>query len=210
MTITVRSRDGLELEAAVDEPDTPPAGVVLCHPHPRLGGTMDAPLLLALRDELYGRGWTVLRFNFRGVGASQGESATGVAEVADAAGAADVLKGRLGGSPFALVGWSFGAAIAARTAALEGPAACVAIAPAVTAKQGISAGLPDAAELGIRCPLLVVVGSNDEQIAPDEVEAWVAGVPQARFVKVPGANHFFWAKYEQLTALVADWLDEVV
>ncbi|HEX2050233.1 MAG TPA: alpha/beta hydrolase, partial [Actinomycetota bacterium] len=115
---TLRSDDGLALEAAIDEPGRPPvAAVVVCHPHPRMGGTMDAPLLLALRDALVARSWAVLRFNFRGVGASEGEASDGIAEVADARGALAEARRRWPDAPLALAGWSFGAAVAVRAEA---------------------------------------------------------------------------------------------
>ena len=81
-----QSRDRLSLQGALDLPDAPRASVVLCHPHPDMGGTMNAPLLGALTEELVGRRWAVLRFNFRGIGDSEGEASTGLAEVADARG----------------------------------------------------------------------------------------------------------------------------
>ncbi|HEX2295008.1 MAG TPA: alpha/beta fold hydrolase [Actinomycetota bacterium] len=206
--LTVRSRDGLALEAELDAPESPKAVLVLCHPHPQMGGTMNAPLLLAVRDEMVRRGWAVLRFNFRGIGSSEGEPGTGVDEVADAGGAADHVAARFEGAPRAVAGWSFGGAVAVRLAATE-PAfvGCVAIAPAVDEKPGITAGLPPPARLSVEIPLLVVYAANDKQVAPEACSAWgeAAG---ADVVRVEGANHFFWAKYEQLSKIVGEWLDE--
>jgi alpha/beta superfamily hydrolase len=130
-SLTVTSRDGLALEAALDVPAEAKAGLLFCHPHPRFGGTMEAPLIHAVRDEMVRRGWAVLRFNFRGVGASEGESTVGEAEVADARGALDLLQDRTDG-PMAITGWSFGGAVAIRTFAQERERlkACAAIAPA--------------------------------------------------------------------------------
>lgn len=208
MTLTIRSRDGLALEAAADAPPEPKAVLVLCHPHPQMGGTMNAPLLLALRDEMVRRGWAVVRFNFRGIGASEGESSTGVAEVADAAGAADYAAERFPSLPRAVAGWSFGAAVAVRLAAAEpGFVGCVAIAPAVIERPGVTAGLPPAADLGLSTPVLVVAAENDRQVPADECSAWGEGAG-AQVERVSGANHFFWAKYDRLSELVGTWLDE--
>ncbi|MDQ4126015.1 MAG: alpha/beta hydrolase, partial [Actinomycetota bacterium] len=125
--LTLRSRDGLALEAALDAPGSPKAVLVFCHPHPQMGGTMNAPLLTAVRDEMLARGWAVLRFNFRGIGASEGVSGTGVDEVADAGGAADYAADAFPGLPRALAGWSFGGAVAVRLAATDPTfAGCVA------------------------------------------------------------------------------------
>lgn len=205
--LTIRSRDGLALEAALDSPAEPRAVLVLCHPHPQMGGTMNAPLLLAVRDDMVARGWAVLRFNFRGIGASEGLSGTGVDEVADARGAADYAANELPGLPRAIAGWSFGAAVAVRLAATEPSfVGCAAIAPAVDEKPGVTAGLPSPHALGIDVPLLIVYAANDKQVSPDACSAWgeAAG---ANVVRVAGANHFFWAKYEQLSKIVGEWLD---
>ncbi len=205
--LTIRSRDGLALEAALDAPESPRAALVLCHPHPQMGGTMNAPLLLAVRDEMLARGWAVLRFNFRGIGASEGVSGTGIDEVADAGGAADHAAEAFPGLPRAVGGWSFGAAVAVRLAATDPSfVGCAAIAPAVDEKPGVTAGLPSPDRLGVEVPLLVVYGANDKQVSPDACSAWgeAAG---AHVVRVPGANHFFWAKYDQLSKIVGEWLD---
>lgn len=183
--------------------------MVLCHPHPRMGGTMDAPLLLALRDALTGRGWAIVRFNFRGVGASEGSPSTGEQETADAGGAVDFLRRRVGDLPMAIAGWSFGAAVALRVAAVEPDiAACVAIAPAVRPKPGITAGLP--ADLTVQCPVLVICGANDAVSSPQDCKSFAAGLSDGRYVEVPGANHFFWAKYDDLAGEVTNFLDDVI
>lgn len=205
--LTIASRAGLALEAAVDVPDDARGFVTFCHPHPRFGGTMNAPLMVALRDDLLARNFGILRFNFRGVGSSEGESGLGVEEVADAAGALDVARERFPKGPHALLGWSFGGAVAIRTAAREEVDACVAIAPAVEHKDSISAGLPSPEEMPLTIPLLVVIGANDEQISPESCRAWTGSVETAEFVQMPGANHFFWAKYPDLAGTVGSWLE---
>lgn len=202
-SITLRSADGLTLEAELDRSEDAGATVVICHPHPKMGGTMNAPLLIALRDDLVSRGWNVLRFNFRGIGSSEGTSSTGSEELQDAAGA--VMHARSLGVPIALAGWSFGAAVALRTSAVEEDLlGCVAIAPAIDEKPGVTEGVPSGVEP--RCPVLLVVGANDELVEPQRGQAW-ASDHGATFESMKGANHFFWAKYETLTTTVGDWLD---
>ncbi len=115
--VTFESSDGLTLEAILDDPDEPRAALVLCHPHPKMGGTMNAPLLAALTARMTGDGWTVLRFNFRGIGKSEGDATTGIDEVQDAKGAIAYMRHRTPDLPLAIAGWSFGAAVAIRTAA---------------------------------------------------------------------------------------------
>ncbi len=205
------STDGLSLEAEVDPPEGSPRGVlVLCHPHPKMGGTLNAPLLLAVRDELLRRHWAVVRFNFRGIGASQGEASIGIEEVADAEGALVFASHDFPGVPVAIAGWSFGGAVALRTANLHPELkACVTIAPAVVPKSEITAGAPPAQEFTYEGPVLVLVGANDDQVSPAECRSW-AEEAGAAFEELKGANHFFWARYEPLAQRVADFLDEAL
>ena len=204
--MAVTSTDGLTLEAAVDAPADPRAVCVLCHPHPQMGGTMNAPLLITLSHHLVDAGWAVVRFNYRGIGSSQGESSDGIAEVADAEGAASYARARWPGVPVAICGWSFGGAVAIRVAMKDKHLiACATIAPAVTAKPGITAGAPPPEEVALSCPLVVVCGSNDKQVSPQDCRQWALAAA-ASFIEVPGANHFFWAKYEQLAGVIEKFL----
>ena len=206
--VRFESRDGLNLEGVVDASETPKAVLVLCHPHPQMGGTMRAPLLVALVDELVKRGWAVIRFNFRGIGASEGEAGTGEAETADALGAVDLGRERFGDLRVALTGWSFGGAVALHIAnEVEDLLACVAIAPAIDPKPGVTRGAPEPRSYPSDVPTLLVVGANDEQVSPASSRGW-AEATGARFVEMPAANHFFWARYEPLAATVGDFLDE--
>ncbi len=85
--VTLRASDGETLEGRWDRPDSPIGAVVLCHPDPQQGGTMMAPLMVAMTTRLVERGYSVLRFNFRGIGASTGSHDNGNAEVLDVAAA---------------------------------------------------------------------------------------------------------------------------
>ncbi len=209
--MALESSPGITLEAAIEWEDVPKGALVMCHAHPRMGGTMDAPLFLHLRDELVRRGWAVVRFNFRGVGASTGTSSTGLDEVEDAQAAIDEARRRWPTLPVASLGWSFGGGVAIRTAAADPEiAAVVAIAPAVTERPGMTAGLPPGPELGIEQPVLVVCGANDKQVDPIEVREWARSIPAATYVEIPGGNHFFWALYDRVAGFVTGWLDQVV
>ena len=205
--VRITSSDGLELEAELDSPDEVRAVLVFCHPHPQMGGTMNAPLLLAIRDELLEDGWAVVRFNFRGIGASEGTSGIGIEETKDAEGVVAFAKKRFPGTLVAIAGWSFGGAVAVKVAA-EHPelVACAAIAPAVEAKEGVTAGLPAPDEIDITVPLLMIVGANDRQVDPNACGAW-AEDSGATFVQMKGANHFFWGKYEDLASEVTGFLN---
>lgn len=208
--LRLTTEDALSLEAAVDAPGSLKAALVFCHPHPKMGGTMNAPLLLAVRDRLLPEGWAVLRFNFRGIGDSEGEAGIGIEELKDARAAVAEARRRWPDVPLALAGWSFGAAVAVKIAGEDHDlAACLAIAPAVKEKPGITAGLPPASEVSLSMPTLFLVGVNDDLTLPEDARAWSqeAGVT---FSEMKGANHFFWAKYEKLADEVATFLNEAV
>src|SRR5918996_956672 len=109
--------DGLELEGELRTADGVPRGTaVLCHAHPRHGGSKDHPVLWAIRNDLAAkRGRTVLAFNFRGIMGSEGTYGGGEAELADAAAAVDRVRQEAPG-PTVMAGWSFGAWVAFRHA----------------------------------------------------------------------------------------------
>jgi uncharacterized protein len=201
----IQSADGLSLEAELDRSRDSVGTMVICHAHPRMQGTMKSPLLIAVRDEAVARGWNVLRFNFRGVGASEGEFGDGTGEVSDALGAIRFARSEFGDSPVTLLGWSFGGAIALRVAGREEVViACVAIAPAIERTK-----LPPASQLGLEIPILIVCGDNDQVVSPESCRRW-AEKAGARYEEIKAANHFFWAKYEVVTAVITGWLEQEV
>jgi hypothetical protein len=174
-----------------------------------MGGTMNAPLLESLVEALSARGWAVLRFNFRGIGASEGDHGLGLDEVQDAAGAIAEMRSRYD-LPLAVAGWSFGGAVAVRAAeSARDLKAVVGIAPAVEAKPGITEGLPAPEGVDIPGELLVVCGANDELVDPKDAAAW-ATAAGGRYVEIKGANHFFWARYDQLNSAIGDFLEGVL
>src|SRR5574337_418208 len=96
------------IECAVDSPPAPPSGIaVLCHPHPLHGGTMDNKVVQTLARAFVQLGWRAVRFNFRGVGASEGRWDEGRGEVDDALAVAAAQR------RIALGGFSFGGYVAA-------------------------------------------------------------------------------------------------
>jgi uncharacterized protein len=183
------------LEAALDAPEGAARGIaVLCHPHPLHGGTMDNKVVQTMARAVVACGWRALRFNFRGVGASEGAWDEGRGEVDDALAVIDAL--REPGLPLALGGFSFGAYVAAQVAARlpaggrDGP--LVLIAPAVT-----NFSVPAVSQ-----PCLVVHGEADDVVPLAAVLDWAR--PQALPVTVvPGAGHFFHGQLPLLKQLVA-------
>ena len=201
--VTCTSTDGLTLEGELDKIEGARATLLFCHPHPKMGGTMNAPLLMAVRDALVENGWNVLRFNFRGIGTSEGTSSTGSDEMRDAEGALELARAQE--VPVAIAGWSFGAAVALRVAGrTDDLLGCIAIAPAIDERPGITEGVP--ADVEPRCPVLLLVGANDDLVDPARARSW-ATEHDAEFHEMKGANHFFWAKYDDLTSVIVPWLE---
>src|SRR3984893_17411032 len=109
----------------LEEPEdgAPREACVVCHPHPLFGGTMHNKVVYRIARGLRRAGIVVLRFNFRGVGASEGEHANLTGEIEDARAALAWLRERYPGLPYALAGFSFGARVITRLGCATGDAA---------------------------------------------------------------------------------------
>jgi uncharacterized protein len=105
--------DGLALEGLLSVQEALPVrgGVVLCHPHPLYGGEMDNPVVTVVAGIAFKEGFQTLRFNFRGVGESEGTHADGVGEKDDVRAAIEFLSTKVDGPSLILVGYSFGARV---------------------------------------------------------------------------------------------------
>ncbi len=184
------------LECALDEPDAvPPVGLaVICHPHPQHGGTMDNKVVQTLARSWLQLGWRTLRFNFRGVGASEGRWDRGQGEIDDACA---VVQGALrAGEALVLGGFSFGGYVATHVAArrpADQPARrLVLVGPAVV-------NFPPAAVDTAKT--LVIHGEQDEVVPLAAVLDWAR--PQVLPVTVvPGVGHFFHGQLGTLKHLV--------
>ena len=175
----------------------PAPGVVVCHPHPGLGGTMRTPLVVRLALGIAASGRAVLRFNFRGVGGSGGAQTGGELEPLDVAAAVGYLRQRLELEHPVLAGWSFGSLMALAHARTDpGLSALAVIAPPLAAMER-----PPGIE-SITIPSLWVVGDRDPYCPPGAIE----GTPGEHCV-ITGANHFFWAKEDALIRTVVAFLD---
>ena len=167
--------------------------MVICHPDPRMGGTMDSVVVLACVRALVAQGIAVLRFNFRGVGRSTGHFDDGIGEVDDVLGALDHLRGQDGIDPERLVvgGYSFGAAMALQAApksdALIGYAA---VALPYLGEEEQREGFDFVADL--KMPLFVVIGETDEYGSGEAIRELFGEKQVPReVVVVPETDHFF-------------------
>lgn len=174
------------LEAALRVSCPARAAAVVAHPHPLHGGTLHNPVVFHADRELFRAGFTTLRFNFRGVGESEGAHDEGRGETEDLGAAASWLRGVALGLPVFLVGYSFGSICALRHALADrSVAAVIAIGLPVRTDH-----LPDLT--GFSRPLAVVQGERDEFGTPAEVESWLRSAGQGSKVFVlPGCFHLF-------------------
>jgi alpha/beta superfamily hydrolase len=175
----------LRLEGAAAIPPAATHAVVVCHPHPEYGGTMDDAVVTGVVRSLGAAGVATLRFNFRGVGGSEGHHGGGGAEVDDVRAALDCLGQQAPGAHLALAGYSFGAAVAVRAGVVDPrPERLVAIALPVAMLEATF--LADC-----RTPTLFVQGDRDQFSPVRQFEALVARCPApTRVVRIPGADHF--------------------
>lgn len=201
---TLVTADGVTLEARWDVHDEGlHSAAVLCHPHPRHAGTMDAPLLAAVARYLAEHGFAVLRFNFRGVGASTGSWGGGTAEIDDVAAAVAAAREAHPELPLGVAGWSFGAVASLRwQARTKSTAPWVGIAPPVRLSVGGDPlDLPDPDTLA-PARRLFLVGDRDQFTAPEVLGAYVAAV-QGHIEILTGSDHFFHFRERSVARLVA-------
>ncbi len=176
------------------------AVAVLCHPHPLYQGTMLNKVVHTLARAMNELGLPALRFNFRGVGASEGTYADGEGETADARAVTDYVRARWPAAQLWLAGFSFGAVVAARVASAAGASQLVTIAPAVNMLGTALTQTP-------AMPWLIIQGAADELVPVADVEAWVAAhQPGPELVVMPETDHFFHGQLVGLRRLLVDKL----
>ncbi len=176
------------LEALLEEPEggAPHTAAVVCHPHPLFGGTMHNKVVYRIARGLRRAGAVVLRFNFRGVGRSQGEHGNLLGETEDARAAFKWLRARYAELPPALAGFSFGARVITRLGC-----------ETEEARWLLAAGFPTVqgpAEHLHRCRLpKVFVQSTRDQYGPraDFERAFAGWAEPKQLVWIEAADHFF-------------------
>jgi len=190
-----------ELEGVLWLPEGPPrAAIVLGHPHPLRGGSMDSSVVFRAGRALQEVGLAVLRLNYRGVGTSAGTFDGEGGEVEDHRAALDWLEGEVAGVPLWAGGFSFGARTAAALATRE-----------VRIRQVLLIALPVLAYPcaladDVRCPGLVLMASGDAFGTAADVKAVLPGLASRVEVgELEGADHFFSGKLQELEARIGDW-----
>jgi uncharacterized protein len=188
------------LEAIIEFPNasqSPLAFMVVCHPHPQFGGTMENKVVTTLARCGQDLAVPTIRFNYRGVGASSGAYDEGRGESEDVLAAIAFGRARWPGLPCWLAGFSFGGCMALKASAR--PEAGL-VNKLVTIAPALGTHFPNVAAVQVpACPWLIVQGDADEVIDGKLVQNWAQQLqPKPALVVLPGVGHFF---HGQLTAL---------
>ncbi|MBS0359303.1 MAG: alpha/beta hydrolase [Proteobacteria bacterium] len=182
------------LETVVTYPseETVSAIGVVCHPHPLMEGTMNNKVVTTVGRAFNEMGWLSVRFNFRGVGASEGSYADGIGEVDDVLAVLKWVSTEWPGIPIYLAGFSFGSFVA-YCAALQWPVKqLIVIAPPVHHFDFTNKPLP-------QCPWVVIQGEKDEVVPPKEVFDWIEFLEKKpQVIRFPDTGHFFHGKLVEL------------
>ena len=193
----------LTLEGMLNNPGGGAPAAVVCHPHPLYGGSMFNNVVDAILAALWERGYATLRFNFRGVGSSEGEHDGGPGEVDDAAAALDFLLAQAGvrRDGAVMAGYSFGAMVAL-SAGYEKAAAARIVAVALPIAM-VEARLP----AGASKPLLLVSGDRDDYSPVEGLKALQAKIGKSAHLEIiAGADHFFGGREGELSAAISSAL----
>ncbi len=193
------------IECAVDRPEGAPSGLaVVCHPHPQYGGTLDNKVVQTIARACLGLGWASVRFNFRGIGASEGAWDGGRGEVDDALAVIAAWRARpeFASAPLLLAGFSFGGYVAVEAAHRlhpdSKPRRIVLVGPS-TEKQRVE---------DVPADTLVIHGENDDVVPLAATLAWAR--PQHLPVVVfPGVGHFFHGQLALLKSVIVRELHDL-
>ena len=200
------------LEALLDEPssETPArAAVVFAHPHPQYGGTMHTKTVYQGAKALTRIGCTVLRFNFRGVGASEGQFDRGEGEMDDFRAALDYMSARYPGVSLWAAGFSFGAWVALETGAADDRVSVlIGIAPpVVTSVSGMNYTFPNT--LASSKPKFFIQGEADEVCPLEGMWRFYGQLPEPKeLVVIDAADHLFEGKTAEVGEALEDLLGD--
>ena len=199
---------GLNFEGIVATPDdvgSPVPGVVICHPHPLFGGNMDNNIVIALSFSLVDQGFATIRFNFRGVGNSEGEHSKGEQEHQEVLGAFELMKAWNGvdGRQLGLVGYSFGTSVILGSKDVQKRAKSIAlVSPNIRA-------LSDTPLKKAKIPTFIITGSRDKLVEAEDLQSNLASFAQApQFEVIDGADHFWGGMERQAVGPVAEFFAE--
>ena len=191
-----------KLETILGEPESAPIGIaIIAHPHPLHGGTMENKIIHTLFHSLLELGFIAVKFNFRGVGESEGIFDNGIGEIEDTVTVTNAIRSQysnhLPRMPLLLAGFSFGGGIQLHAAVELNPEYLVLVAPSV---KNLNA--PSVQEQTKQ--VLIIHGEHDEIVSIKTILDWAA--PQSLpVVIIPGAEHFFHGKLPVLKRAILNF-----
>ncbi|OGT67421.1 MAG: hypothetical protein A3J38_06945 [Gammaproteobacteria bacterium RIFCSPHIGHO2_12_FULL_45_9] len=192
------------LEVLMEQPegmDVPSRIALICHPHPLYGGTMQNKVVTTLARAFLAEGLLAIRFNYRGVGLSEGSYGDFVGESADLKAMVAWIQETYPAVPRVLAGFSFGGRLALEQVYADPTAVCglVTVSPAVHVAA--------VRAFHIAVPWLLIQGDADE-VVPYEAVAEVAHAsePQPEFAVLAGATHFFHGRLLDVERVVREWV----
>jgi alpha/beta superfamily hydrolase len=180
-------------------------GAIVCHPHPLYGGTMHTKVVFRAAKAALQMGVPVLRFNFRGVGKSEGHYDHGAGERDDVRAALDSLQARLPGTPVCLMGFSLGSWVGLPVGAADRRVSSL-----------IGLGLPanstnfDFLRPVVK-PKLIIQGTQDAYGPRPNVQALFDRLEEPKHIHwVEGADHFFTGQLEEVQAVIRSFVEELL
>lgn len=180
-----------QIEICVENPGFSTCAII-CHPHPLYGGSMTNKVVTTTAKALHTLGITTVRFNFRGVGKSEGQYDEGRGECQDLMHLLGWVKNTYSPDAIWLAGFSFGAYIAFQGSLSWPCQQLITLAPAISHCNFSHNSLP-------RCPWLLIQGDEDEVVDPKEVYRWVESLSTPPdLIRLPQAGHFFHGKLLEL------------
>jgi hypothetical protein len=196
-----------QLEALLEEPEDagPRETCLVCHPHPLFGGTMHNKVVYRIARGMRRAGAVVLRFNFRGVGRSEGVHDHGPGEVEDARTALRLLRERYPGLPYSMAGFSFGSRIILKVGCsldVPAPARLIAVGFPTRPLEDKPRRFEYLAKCGV--PKYFVQSTTDEHGPKEELEAafkWFAEPKHLEFIDA--GDHFFAGALDRLEEAIA-------
>ena len=202
-----------KIECVVASPEGARGVAVIAHPHPLYGGTLDNKVVTTVAKVFVEAGLAAWRFNFRGVGATEGTHDEGAGETDDMLRVIAAAQAAHPGLPLYLAGFSFGGAIAARASGAAEFHQLVLVAPGF--RRITAAGMgeaPDPGDPALGEPgrhtawnTVVIHGDLDDTVPLSDSIAW-ATAREVPVVVVPGGEHFFHRKLHILREIVARWV----
>lgn len=196
----------LEVMTTVPKNDASKGIAVICHPHPLYEGTMHNKVVHTLAKAFDNKGLKTVRFNFRGVGKSEGSFGDAVGETGDLMAVVEWVKQVIPDTRLWLAGFSFGSYVAARGAQTLNPVQLITVAPAVTRYS-----FDDLKTM--KMPWLIVQGTEDEVIDPKSVQTWAKALKskqdKVEYCELDDTGHYFHSKLIDLRTLVENHFVEV-